>query len=155
MIGLPGCGKSTWLSDRHINAISSDEMRRLLTDDAADQTVNKTVFFLVRQFLRMRLRIGKDVTYIDATNLTRKERRQYIKIAREFNAEVEAIYFDVPIETCKQRNRERNRIVPDVAIDYLAGKLQPPQEKEGFTKIVRVSGRTQTTTSAAAAQPDL
>lgn len=152
MIGLPGSGKSTWLAERGITAISSDGIRKLLTGDATNQSVNGQVFLLVRKMLRLRLKNGQEETYIDATNLTKKERHSYVKIAREFGAEVEALYFDVPLEVCKERNRKRERVVPDEAMDYLAGRFQPPNVSEGFTKIVRVSDQTEATDQAAAAQ---
>lgn len=152
MIGLPGSGKSTWLTERGITAISSDGIRKLLTGDATNQSVNGQVFLLVRKMLRLRLKNGQEETYIDATNLTKKERRSYVKIAREFGAEVAALYFDVPLEVCKERNRKRERVVPDEAMDYLAGRFQPPNVSEGFTKIVHVSDQTEATDLAAAAQ---
>ncbi len=43
-VGLPGSGKSTYLARRHINAISSDEVRRMIADDPTDQSIHKQVF---------------------------------------------------------------------------------------------------------------
>ena len=138
MIGLPGSGKTTWLRKQNLVAISSDEIRHLLTGDATNQKVNVQTFFLVRMILRLRLRSGQPETYIDATNLTKKERQQYIRIARKFNAEVEALWFDVPLEICKQRNQLRERVVPDEAMDYLAGRFEKPEQEEGLSKIIQV-----------------
>lgn len=138
MIGLPGSGKTTWLRKQSKAAISSDEIRHLLTGDATNQTVNSQTFFLVRTILRLRLKNGQSETYIDATNLTKKERQQYIRIAEKFGAQVEALWFDVPLEICKQRNQLRQRVVPDQAMDYLAGRFEKPELEEGFSKIVQV-----------------
>ena len=80
----------------------------------------------------------KAVTYIDATSLTPKERRPYLKIARERGCSIEALYFDVPLEVCKARNAGRGRVVPDAAMDALAGKLVAPTVAEGFDRVTVV-----------------
>jgi predicted kinase len=131
-VGLPGSGKSTYFRRLGVNAISSDAIRLQLTDDATDQTIHIRVFATVRYLLRQRLELGRAVTYIDATNLTAKERRRYIRIAREHGCEIEALYFDVPLEICKARNAERGRIVPEFAMDAMAAKLTRPSMAEGF-----------------------
>lgn len=61
--------------------MSSDAMRLLLRDDENDQTIHGTVFAVLRRLLRLRLELGAAESYIDATNLTKRERRQWIKIA--------------------------------------------------------------------------
>ncbi len=139
MVGVPGSGKSSWLKSRNIQAISSDEIRVLLTGDVTNQTVNRQVFFLLRMILRLRLRSGQAVTYIDATNLTRWERQQYIRIAQKFQADTEVLWFNVPSEVARERNRLRERIVPDEAMNYLVGKFEEPQLDEGFTRIRRIT----------------
>lgn len=135
LVGLPGAGKSSWLAGQGIPAISSDALRVLLTDDVTNQSVNARVFETVRYLLRQRLQIGMQETYIDATCLTVNERSPYVAIAREFGAEVEAVFFDVPLEECKRRNRARDRVVPDEVMDLLASRLVPPSVEEGFSKI--------------------
>jgi predicted kinase len=111
----------------------------LLRGDVADQSVNAEVFALLRQLVRQRLQLGVSVTYIDATNLTRRERRQWIKIADWYGASCEAIYFDEPIETCLQRNLKRERVVPEAVIWRMAGRLTPPEPHEGFALVQVVS----------------
>jgi len=70
LIGLPGSGKSTWLERQGAGGLSSDAIRKLLTDDEDNQTANARVFETLRYLLRQRLAIGREVTYVDATNLT-------------------------------------------------------------------------------------
>ena len=139
VVGLPGSGKSTWLAANHCPTLSSDDLRRLLRDDEADQSIHAIVFSLLRKMLHLRIQLGAKVSYIDATNLTRRERRTYIKIAEFYGLEVEALYFDTPFEICLQRNRLRKRVVPEGAIHMLAAKLRPPTVEEGFSKVVLVS----------------
>lgn len=115
--------------------MSSDEMRFLLVDDPTNQGVHRTVFATVRHLLRRRLELRRPVSYVDATNLTKRDRRPYIRLAQFFDAKVEAVFFDTPLEVCKERNRSRERKVPDEAIDAMAARLSPPVPEEGFDTV--------------------
>jgi predicted kinase len=88
--------------------------------------------------LRRRLAIGRPVSYVDATHLTPAERAPYVTIARKFGCDLEAVFFDIPAEICQQRNRQRQRIVPEEAIEAMRSKLVPPSLEEGFTRITIV-----------------
>jgi predicted kinase len=136
-VGLPGSGKSTYLKRRGVNAISSDEIRRLIADDPADQTVHARVFATIRYLIRQRLAVGRPVTYVDATHLTRWERRPYIRLARRYGATIDALFFDTPVEVCIVRNKRRERVVPEEAIRRMAGVMQPPVIEEGFDGVTR------------------
>ena len=138
-VGLPGSGKSTYLARLGVNAISSDEMRRLIADDPEDQTLHGRVFASIRFLVRQRLAAGRPVTYVDATHLTRRERRPYVEIARRHGCELEALFFDVPVEVCLRRNRKRGRQVPESAIRAMAARLQPPAVEEGFARVQRIA----------------
>ncbi len=139
-VGLPGSGKSTYFERIGANAISSDALRLQLADDPADQSIHRRVFRALRYLLRQRLALRRPVTYIDATNLTVKERRRYVKIARDHHCDIEALYFDVSPETCKTRNAGRPRVVPPEAIDRMAARLTRPSATEGFTRVQIVNG---------------
>ena len=137
LVGLPGSGKSTWLARQGIQAISTDQIRATLSDDATNQNIHARVFATARYLLRQRLAIGRPVTYVDATHLTAPERRPYIEIAQRYGCEIEALYFDTPIDECLRRNAARERIVPPEAIQAMAEKLCVPDSVEGFTRIIR------------------
>lgn len=136
LVGLPASGKSTYVAGKP--TLSSDAIRHLLADDETNQTIHARVFATLRYLLVQRLEIHRPVTYIDATHLTRAERKPYMEIAREHKAEIEAVYFDIPLEVCLERNRTRPRQVPEDALTKMSAKLQPPTEEEGFTKILRI-----------------
>ena len=89
----------------------------------------------MRDLLKHRLELKRPVTYMDATNLTPRERRPYIKLADLFDGEIEAVFFDVPAEECIRRNRGRGRIVPDEVIRAMAEKLIAPDIAEGFLRV--------------------
>ena len=122
-----------------VNAISSDEIRRLIADDPRDQSIHARVFATIRYLVRQRIAAGRPETYVDATHLTRWERLPYIRLAQRHHCEIEALYFDVPVDVCIQRNQGRDRVVPDLAIIDMARGLQPPTEAEGFTRVQRIS----------------
>jgi predicted kinase len=138
LVGLPGSGKSTYLEQIGAGALSSDAIRRLLADDETDQTIHDRVFQTMRYLLRHRLALGRPVTYIDATHLTPEERRPYVGIGRSYGCELEAIYFDVPLEVCRERNARRHRVVPEDALAKMAARLVPPSASEGFDHVTTV-----------------
>lgn len=139
LVGLPGSGKSIYLERIGATGLSSDIIRLWLADDETDQTIHDRVFQTIRYLLRQRLLIGRPVTYIDATNLTPQERSPYIGIGRAFGCEMEAVYFDVPLDVCRERNAARSRVVPDDVMLAMAGKLVPPSRAEGFARITLIS----------------
>jgi predicted kinase len=134
-VGLPGSGKSTYLARLGVNAISSDEIRRIIADDPHDQTMNARIFATVRYLVRQRIAAARPVTYVDATHLTPWERKPYVQLAQRYRCDLEALFFDVPVETCIARNQTRDRIVPEAAIREMARRLVPPSESEGFTLV--------------------
>jgi len=141
-IGLPGSGKTTWFKRRSVTPMSSDMLRTILFDDITEQRYQGLVFSTLRSLLRARLIAKMPWNYVDATNLSPHERRQWIKMAKSFGYEVQAVFFDVPLAVCLERNSKRERQVSDEVMQKMAERLRPPSFKEGFSKItvVRVKG---------------
>jgi predicted kinase len=137
-IGLPGSGKSTWFKRHNILPLSSDMVRILLFDDVTEQRYQDLVFSALRSMLRARLLAKRPWNYVDATNLSPHERRSWVKLAHDFGYEAHAVFFDVPPEVCIERNRRRERNVPEDIMLRMAGKLRPPKFEEGFAKITVV-----------------
>jgi predicted kinase len=141
-IGLPGSGKTTWYKRRGVTPLSSDMLRTILFDDITDQRYSGLVFSTLRSLLRARLIAKMPWNYVDATNLSAHERRQWIKMAKSFGYEAHAVFFDVPFEVCLERNAKRERSVAEDVMRKMAERLKPPTFQEGFDKItvVRVKG---------------
>jgi predicted kinase len=137
-IGLPGSGKTTWFRRRGVTPLSSDLLRSILFDDVEEQRYQGLVFSTLRSLLRARLIARMPWNYVDATNLSIHERRQWIKMAKSFGYEVQAVFFDVPLEVCLERNSKRDRSVSEDVMRKMAEKLKPPVFEEGFEKITVV-----------------
>ena len=144
-IGLPGSGKSTWFKRHNIVPLSSDMVRALLFDDVREQRFQDLVFSNLRSMLKARLIAKRPTNYVDATNLTPQERAHWIKLAKDYKYEVQAVFFDVPLEVCVERHQRRDRVVPEDVMRRMAAKLKPPSFQEGFSKItvVRVKKKEQ------------
>ena len=149
-IGLPGSGKTTWFKRRGVAPLSSDMLRSILFDDITEQRYQGLVFSTLRSLLRARLIAKMPWNYVDATNLSPHERRQWIKMAKSFGYDVQAVFFDVPLEICLERNRRRERTVNDEVMHKMAERLRPPNFKEGFSKITVVRVKNPGTSEAPA-----
>ncbi|HKN17491.1 MAG TPA: AAA family ATPase [Candidatus Sulfotelmatobacter sp.] len=137
-IGLPGSGKSSWFKRHNVVPLSSDMVRSLLFDDVREQRFQDLVFSNLRSMLKARLIAKRPMNYVDATNLTPQERQHWIKLAKDYNYEVHAVFFDVPLEVCIERHERRDRVVPQDVMRRMAAKLKPPAFEEGFAKITVV-----------------
>jgi predicted kinase len=137
-IGLPGSGKSSWFKRHNITPLSSDLLRALLFDDPTEQRFQDLIFSNLRSMLKARLIARRPMNYVDATNLSPHERSGWIKLAKDYGYEVQAVFFDVPVEVCLARNQRRERKVPEDAMRRMAGKLKQPTFEEGFSKITVV-----------------
>lgn len=107
----------------------------MLADDPAEQSIQRVIFAMLRTVVRRRLQLGRPVTYIDATNLTPRERRPYIQLASMYGAVAEAMFFNTPVGVCRERNRGRERVVPEEVLERFAAKLIPPHANEGFVRV--------------------
>ncbi len=137
-IGLPGSGKSSWFKRHNVVPLSSDMVRALLFDDVREQRFQDLVFSNLRSMLKARLIAKRPMNYVDATNLTPQERQHWVKLAKDYNYEVHAVFFDVPLEVCVERHQRRDRVVPEEIMRRMAAKLKPPAFDEGFAKITVV-----------------
>jgi predicted kinase len=137
-IGLPGSGKSSWFKRHNVTPLSSDLLRALLFDDPTEQRFQDLIFSNLRSMLKARLIAKRPMNYVDATNLSPHERSGWIKLAKDYGYEVQAVFFDVPVEVCLARNQRRERKVPEDAMRRMAGKLKQPSFEEGFSKITVV-----------------
>ena len=134
-IGLPGAGKSTWFQKQGITPLASDHLRFLLADDEDEQGFQAEIFRALRYLLDMRVKMGRPVSYVDATNLVVEQRQPFLEQARELDVATEAVFFDVPLDICLKRNSSRSRRVPEDVMRAMSQSLDPPTIQEGFSRI--------------------
>lgn len=128
LIGAPGSGKST-VRERlvalypDLKVISMDDRRKELTGDANDQSKNSQVFAWQQRELQKAMEARQN-TVIDATNTSRKLRKMLWDSARRNGALCSAIYFDIPLATLHERNKGREKRVPDDVVERFYYTMQ-------------------------------
>ena len=144
-VGLPGSGKSTYaknfIKDKEIEYLSSDSLRAVYGKDETDQSVTSIVFGRIKRKVDEFLKDGKNVL-VDATSVNRKERSDYIKTAKKYDAKVVAIVFKMDrqglIDRNKKRGEQGGRVVPDWVIDKMLNKFEEPSYDEGIDVMIYV-----------------
>lgn len=127
LIGPAACGKSTWARERlsETYIVSSDRMREELTGDPADQSQNYLVFQRCMDRIRQRLREGQEVTF-DATSYSEALREMPVQAGRWCAAEIVGYIFDGSVAVALERNRKRERKVPEEIVRRHFRRLEPP-----------------------------
>ena len=143
MLGVPGSGKTT-LAERLLKkgyiSLNADSIRQELWGDATIQENSDQVFEIFFAKLDQCLADQSDVV-IDNVNSNPRHREQIINKARAAGYEdIQLWVLDVPLELCLERNRARNRNVPDDIVTKMHGTLNGPgrpKRHEGRIVIVR------------------
>lgn len=145
-VGAPASGKSTFSKvlvegDPRIVRVCPDDNRRAIGGDSNNQAVSPQAFAMAKSQVRSALLNDKCVI-LDATNMYRKARRDFINIGRSYGAKIIAQVFECTKETLMQRNAKRasegGRNVPEDVIDRMLGRYERPDETE-FDEVVFVS----------------
>jgi protein phosphatase len=111
----------------------------MITDDENDRSANSAVFDCLNMTASARLAGGK-LTVIDAANLNRQYRANYIKLAKEHNVFSVAIVLNPGQDVCLEQNKLRlDRLPrPDRVIarhNYLLGHCLKSLPAEGFKNV--------------------
>lgn len=144
LIGAAGSGKSTFAA-HHFDpgeVLSSDAFRAAISGDPADQSVTGAAFGVLHRSLERRLRDGRLVTVVDATNLTRESRRALLARAATADVPAVAIVLDLPADVVLARNASRHdRVVPDAVVRRHLGRVRRLVDEaalgaDGFERVV-------------------
>ena len=143
LVGIPGSGKTTLakkLTERGFHCLNADAIRHELYGDAKEQGDPQQVFAIF--FQRLEEAMSKEIDIvIDNTNLNAKQRKPILERAVKFAYDdVQLWLLDVPLDACLQRNRTRERTVPDdiVANMYIElNRSGRPRREEGRLVLIR------------------
>lgn len=142
-IGIPGSGKTTTLKvlaqQERLLYINADDIRQELTGDATNHTKEPEVWRLAYE--RIKTGLQEYGVVIDATHSKRSDRVRMTTFCRQHGAKhIAGYWFDTPLAVCRQRNRQRDRIVPDAVLTKMHRQLAdtPPSNDEGFDEIIQV-----------------
>lgn len=134
----PSCGgKTTWALNyikTHNNVIRlcPDNLRGLYSKDGdeSDQTNNGIIFKNLGIFTEHLMSQKIWDLIIDATNVSIKNRKMFVDLARKYNFLIKCFVFRTPIEVCVERNEKRARKVPFDVISRQFQNLEIPLPHE-------------------------
>lgn len=147
LIGLPGSGKST-LARQLITAcpqailVSTDAIRAQLFGDESIQGNWMLIWQQIRQQFQQAVH-QTPATIYDATNARRCYRREIIQLAQEVGfVKITALWVNTPLHICLERNRQRDRQVPEEVILQMQCYLldTPPSLAEGLDQVIVLYG---------------
>lgn len=151
LIGLPASGKTTWarrnFRSLHAVVVCSDDIRRDFQADGRDTLNTDLVFAEMERRARSLLQAGQSVM-LDATHFSRTYRRYAVQLASDTRAHRVAVWFELPLSVCLERNARRGQgtcgevrgpFFPPSEHDMrdIADQFQPPGSDE-FDEVVRV-----------------
>lgn len=120
LVGPSGAGKSTFARAHFgpTEIVSSDALRQMLANDAADQGASAEAFRILALLVEGRLK-RRLMTLVDATSLRAADRARYRRLAAGYGIPVVAIAFELSSATYHERNRDRDgRVVEDEVVDW-------------------------------------
>lgn len=140
LCGPSACGKSTF-AKRHFRPtqiISSDWARALVCDDERDQRFNTQAFALVQFLVEQRLTLNR-LCVVDSTALTAQARKDLLNLAQRCQVPTTVLLFNVPLETCIERDAKRERSVGAAVLERQYQNYEQSKDairQEGFGQVV-------------------
>lgn len=131
MSALPGSGKDTYIKN-NLNGwgvVSLDDIRTELKVKPTDKSGNGRVIQLAKERAKEFMRKHKNFVW-NATNITAQLRTQLIDLFKSYGAKVTIVYVEVAYKTLIKQNNNREEIVPQVVLDKMVSKLEPPVREE-------------------------
>lgn len=132
--GLPASGKTTYakeLANKGWVRVNKDDLRAMLNNGKFSKDNESYILALRDEIIISSLVQGKNVV-VDDTNLDPKHLIAFESIAGEFLADFEIRFFDVDLQECLKRNRNRQNPVPDKVIYQMYERYikKPPAKVE-------------------------
>ena len=139
LVGPAGSGKSTFAAAhfRPTAVVSSDQCRAMISDDPSNQRVSGDAFDLFHFIIDRRLK-WRRLAVADSTALTRQARRLLLRIARDRGVPAVLLLFDVPLQTCLERDLVRPQPVGEEVVRRQYDQLEEARKtvrEEGFDQV--------------------
>jgi predicted kinase len=145
LVGIPTSGKSTFSNNPKYSKyvrVSSDDILQEIAKER-QQSYN-TIFkanirfaqIAMMKVLRKAIEENKSII-IDQTNLTKKSRREKIKLIPPHYRKT-AVYFIIDLKTALKRNTQRpGKIIPPDILERMMSQYELPTIEEGFSEIIK------------------
>ncbi|MGO8947138.1 MAG: AAA family ATPase [Ktedonobacterales bacterium] len=131
MCGLPRSGKTT------IARSLEPEWVRVCPDDIrlashGEQFVEEKepLVWSTANLMARALLIGGRAVVVDATNITRKKRRSWVRLAKEFGITLDIYQVETPYRVCVSRNTGAGAVPPEV-LERMHRHYERPTTDEG------------------------
>lgn len=143
LVGPSGVGKSTYARTRLAQfeksgiagiILSSDALRAEMWGDESDQRDPQKIFEEMGRRARSALKEGVWVIY-DATNLSEKFRRHFLSSLEKIPCFKNCVVFAAPPSVCIERQKKRERKVPEYVVWKQVMQFQMPHYYEGWNNI--------------------
>lgn len=138
LIGLPGSGKSTF-AEKYLTmckVFSTDKYREKFTGSVEDQSQNKRVFKTIYEDMQSALEQGLNIAF-DATNVTKKERAEFIEMVRPYEYNIIGIVFHTNPDICAKRVEQRGwNVDSNALINKFQRRYVEPTLVEGFNTLI-------------------
>ncbi len=123
LVGIAGCGKTTFCKKflRYHTRVSLDDIHKH-NRRVEDRLINQN------------LSSGNNIV-IDDTNLTRSIRSRHIENIKNFDARINAVFFNFSIHRIQLQNIRRDKPIPSHVLFHMRNQLEMPIYDEGFDYI--------------------
>lgn len=139
MCGVSGSGKSTHakvLKTKYGSTIiEPDAFRLQMTGNAWYEPAEPLVWATIKTVISVLLKSDQDVI-LDATNLTKYSRSDWINLSRKFNASIIAYAHITPRAKCIEQNSWREHSVSNEVLKNQMDKYIIPSIRDGFDTVL-------------------
>ncbi|MDW3649164.1 MAG: AAA family ATPase [Bacteroidia bacterium] len=138
MSALPGSGKDYYIN-RHFDlpVLSLDDLRRMHKVDPRNKKKNGQIIQLGKEKAKEFLRARQNFVY-NATNISSQMRGRWVDLFVSYGARVKIVYVEVPFQKLLSQNKNREYMVPEIAIAKMMGKWEIPSVKEAHEVLFEV-----------------
>ena len=151
MVGAPGSGKSTYLATHNIPnsiVVSRDKIRYSMLKDEEPYFSKETAVYkeFIKEIAAALAQEDIEFVFVDQTSLDRSARAKLLnalKGCRAIYNELNAIVFNLPLETILERNMQRSgrEYVPERAVTEMYNRMTVPTKAEGFNNVYIYNGK--------------